>query len=124
MRTRLGAAFGVVVLLVAVMMTLALGRIGELEQRAAAAPDKPAAGSGCAPERGQHPHLDLGLGGAVLLASVVCWFRLTRAIEIPLKEAEFIAETVAAGDLSKEFETERGGVSAACWAGWARWRTC
>ena len=110
MRTRLGAAFGVVVLLVAVMMTLALGRIGELEQRAAAAPDKPAATAQAVPPNEDNTRTWIwGLGGAVLLASVVCWFRLTRAIEIPLKEAEFIAETVAAGDLSKEFETERGG---------------
>ncbi|WP_454766225.1 methyl-accepting chemotaxis protein [Cupriavidus campinensis] len=110
MRTRLGAAFGVVVLLVAVMMALALGRIGALEARAATAPDKPAATAQAQPAGDDHTRGWIwGLGGAVLLASVACWFRLSRAIEVPLKEAEFIAETVAAGDLSKEFETERGG---------------
>ena len=87
MRTRLGAAFGVIVLLVAVMMAMALGQI----------PD------------GSTRGWIWGLGAVVLVFSVVCWFRLVGAIEVPLKEAEFIAETVAAGDLSKEFETDRGG---------------
>ncbi len=87
MRTRLGAAFGVVVLLVAVMMTLALGQIADSGVRG----------------------WIYGLGAAVLVFNVVCWFRLIGAIEAPLREAEFIAETVAAGDLSKDFETERGG---------------
>ena len=87
MRIRLGAAFGVVVVLVAVMMTLALGQIADGDTRGWL----------------------YGLGTAVAVFSVVCWARLASAIEAPLKEAEFIAETVAAGDLSKDFETERGG---------------
>jgi methyl-accepting chemotaxis protein len=87
MRIRLGATFGVIVLLVAIMMTLALD----------AMPDSSPRG------------WIWGLGAAVLAFSVICWFRLTGAIEVPLREAEFIAETVAAGDLSKEFETDRGG---------------
>src|SRR5690606_12418917 len=45
---------------------------------------------------------------AVALGSVLAWL-LTRAIVRPLAEALLIAETVAAGDLSQEFETDRGG---------------
>ena len=87
MRIRLGATFGVILLLVAIMMTLALDAM---------------------PDSGPRGWI-WGLGAAVLAFSVICWFRLTGAIEVPLREAEFIAETVAAGDLSKEFETDRGG---------------
>ncbi len=87
MRTRLGAAFGVIVLLVAAMLVLALGQVADGSTRSWL----------------------WTLAIAVPVFSVICWFRLARAIEEPLKEAEFIAETVAAGDLSKDFETERGG---------------
>jgi len=45
---------------------------------------------------------------AVALGSVMAWL-LTRSIAQPIAEALLIAETVAAGDLSQEFETGRGG---------------
>jgi methyl-accepting chemotaxis protein len=45
---------------------------------------------------------------ALALGSVLAWL-LTRSIVQPIAEALLIAETVAAGDLSQEFETERGG---------------
>jgi len=45
---------------------------------------------------------------AMGLGSVLAWF-LTRSIVQPIDEALHIAETVAAGDLSQEFETRRGG---------------
>ena len=77
MRTRLGAAFGVNVLLVAAILVLAQGHVSDGSTRSWL----------------------WTLGIVVLVFSVVCWFRLARAIEEPLKEAEFIAETVAAGDL-------------------------
>jgi methyl-accepting chemotaxis protein len=48
--------------------------------------------------------------GLLALATGIGWtVGLVRSIVRPLDEAIFIAETVAAGDLSKEFETERGG---------------
>src|SRR5262249_47715450 len=50
-----------------------------------------------------------GLGAAALVISLIAVVGIVRGIEEPLAEAVFIAETVAAGDLSKEFETERGG---------------
>uniref|UniRef100_UPI000D3D4C6F methyl-accepting chemotaxis protein n=1 Tax=unclassified Variovorax TaxID=663243 RepID=UPI000D3D4C6F len=45
---------------------------------------------------------------ALAIGSAVAWL-LTRSIVAPIGEALLIAETVAAGDLSQEFETERGG---------------
>ncbi|QNK68913.1 methyl-accepting chemotaxis protein [Variovorax sp. PAMC26660] len=45
---------------------------------------------------------------SVALGSVLAWL-LTQSITQPIAEALLIAETVAAGDLSQEFETERGG---------------
>ncbi|MDR6537591.1 methyl-accepting chemotaxis protein [Variovorax soli] len=51
----------------------------------------------------------LGLGLLALATGIGWTVGLVRSIVRPLDEAIFIAETVAAGDLSKEFETERGG---------------
>ncbi len=51
----------------------------------------------------------LALGLAALLASAIVVWRLARSIAQPLNEAIYIAETVASGDLSQEFSTERGG---------------
>ena len=45
---------------------------------------------------------------ALALGAVLAWL-LTRSIADPVAEALLIAETVASGDLSQEFETERGG---------------
>jgi methyl-accepting chemotaxis protein len=54
-------------------------------------------------------NLMLGLGLAALLIGITVAVRLIRSIVPPLNEAIYIAETVAAGDLSQEFATERGG---------------
>ncbi|SCK60307.1 methyl-accepting chemotaxis protein [Variovorax sp. HW608] len=45
---------------------------------------------------------------ALAVGSVLAWL-LTRSIALPIDEALRIAETVASGDLSQDFETERGG---------------
>jgi len=45
---------------------------------------------------------------ALAIGVAIAWL-LTRSIVDPIGEALLIAETVAAGDLSQEFETERGG---------------
>ncbi|MGJ7612073.1 MULTISPECIES: methyl-accepting chemotaxis protein [unclassified Variovorax] len=45
---------------------------------------------------------------SLVVGTVVAWV-LTRSIVGPIGEALLIAETVASGDLSKDFETERGG---------------
>ena len=54
-------------------------------------------------------YLMSGLGLAALLAGCAVAYGLMRSIVQPLDEAIYIAETVAAGDLSQEFATERGG---------------
>ncbi len=50
-----------------------------------------------------------GLALAIVVLGMIYVYRLTRSIEQPLGEAVHIAETVASGDLSQEFATERGG---------------
>src|SRR5690349_8669440 len=45
---------------------------------------------------------------ALALGSILAWL-LTRSIVQPIDEALLIADTVASGDLSQEFETDRGG---------------
>lgn len=51
----------------------------------------------------------LGLGGWVCISCVWSWVSLRRRIVAPLQEAILIAETVAAGDLSKEFSSNAEG---------------
>lgn len=50
-----------------------------------------------------------GLGCVALVIGVVSVAMIGHAIDQPLAEAVLIAETVASGDLSQEFHTERGG---------------
>ncbi len=50
-----------------------------------------------------------GLAAMALLCGVACVVLVGRAIDEPLAEAILIAETVASGDLSQEFHSERGG---------------
>ncbi|WP_354686813.1 methyl-accepting chemotaxis protein [Cupriavidus necator] len=54
-------------------------------------------------------NLLLALAAGALAVAVLATWWLARTIEAPLAEAVYIAETVAAGDLSQEFETGRGG---------------
>ena len=54
-------------------------------------------------------NLMLGTGCVALLAGIASCVWISRSIAHPLAEAIFIAETVASGDLSKEFATEREG---------------
>ena len=51
----------------------------------------------------------LALGAWVCISCAWSWFSLRRAIVAPLQEAILIAETVAAGDLSKEFSSSATG---------------
>jgi methyl-accepting chemotaxis protein len=98
---QLGAAFGIVLLLMATGLAIGIAGLQDV------------AGSGVAPELAGHiastRNLMAGFGVAALLAGAGCSAWLARSIMQPLGEAIFIAETVASGDLSKEFETERGG---------------
>ncbi|WP_423198850.1 MULTISPECIES: methyl-accepting chemotaxis protein [unclassified Cupriavidus] len=106
-RARIGMAFGVVLVLMAIMMAVALGRVSDLEARLAGA-GKPAATQAVAEDDSTRPVV-YGLGALALIVSVVAGIGIVRGVQVPLAEAVYIAETVAAGDLSKEFETDRGG---------------
>lgn len=81
-----------------------LGALAETQARQARAGAQ-AADAGIASAR----RWMLGLALAALLLGVAVAWRLGRGIAQPLNEAIYIAETVAAGDLSQEFATERGG---------------
>ncbi|HWT19528.1 MAG TPA: methyl-accepting chemotaxis protein [Variovorax sp.] len=99
---QLGVAFGVVLLLMTAGLVVGIACLQDV-----------AAGSGVAPELAGRiasaRSLMVGFGLAALLAGAGWGVWLARGIMQPLGEAIFIAETVASGDLSKEFETERGG---------------
>ena len=98
---QLGVAFGIVLLLMATGLAAGIACLQDI------------AGGGAAPELARRiestRNLMVGFGLIALLAGVGCSVWLARGIMQPLGEAIFIAETVASGDLSKEFETERGG---------------
>ena len=97
--TRLGLAFGSLLLLTTAMLVLA---IHGLEQAAAA---NATLAAGMTSTR----TLLYGLFALIVLLGIGASHGLARAITQPLEEAILIAETVAAGDLSQEFSTERGG---------------
>ncbi|MDO8251879.1 MAG: MCP four helix bundle domain-containing protein, partial [Rhodoferax sp.] len=78
---------------------LALAQKNRFEQRIADADSSTASAR----------YLMLGLGLAALLVGIGSAYGLIRSIVAPLDEAILIAETVAAGDLSQDFESTRGG---------------
>jgi len=87
--TRLVIAFGILLLLMA-----ALVAIGATAQERSIESTR---------------YLLFGTGGAALVLGVAFAHGLVRSIVDPLEEAIQIAEIVAAGDLSHDFETTRGG---------------
>lgn len=101
-RVRLSAAFVVVLLLAGTALGLGLSRLRALQPSGAE-------GAAVAAEIAATEEWMLGLGLGAVLVAAGCVYGLSRSIEQPLAEAVYIAETVAAGDLSQEFETERGG---------------
>ena len=96
-RTRLGVGFAVVLLLMAAAIAVGLDRL-------------PGAGGGDAQQAIDGARtLMFTLWFAALLVGAAFTYGIARSIAEPLAEAVYIAETVASGDLSKEFETERKG---------------
>ncbi len=96
-RARLGAGFAVVLLLMAAAIAVGLSQLpgtagGNAEQAADSART-----------------LMFALWLVALLACAAFTYGIARGVEQPLGEAVYIAETVASGDLSQEFETERQG---------------
>jgi methyl-accepting chemotaxis protein len=118
-RTLLG--FGAVVLALLAIMATALSGLSSAAavHRQAASRRASAAGGTVARADGSVDAMDavlarsraliIGLGLAGMAVACVAGWSLTRSVTEPLREALYIAETVASGDLSQEFSTERGG---------------
>ena len=122
--TRLGAGFGLVLLLTLLMLAVGYVQLGKLSDTtgqilAAQASQTQPAGAAPAALAQQVAQAQndaagarqwmLGLGAAALLAGVAMALGLVRSIAAPLDDALLIAETVAAGDLSQDFESDHGG---------------
>lgn len=115
-RARLTACFSAVLLVLAIALGMGvtqLRAIGEAAHSAEAGAVTAAKGPAALTQLDQQitttTEWMAGLGIAALLLAVASVHVLSRGIQQPLAEAELIAETVAAGDLSQEFETERSG---------------
>ncbi len=97
--TRLALSFGGMMLIVTAMLFIAISSLNEL----------------AAPSPAMLDHVRTlrvwlyGCFALALLTALGAGRGLSRAIVQPLNEAILIAETVASGDLSQEFSTERGG---------------
>ena len=109
--TRLTLAFGSLALLVALMMGTALSGIGDAERALTQAGASATAGA----PQDVVAHLQgarlwvIGTGCAVFALALFAVFSLRSAIVAPLNQALLIAETVASGDLSQEFESDLQG---------------
>ena len=106
--TRLALAFGGMALLVLWLAGTALSGIGEAEQAL-----RGGAASAQAQAALAHLHSTrawvIGCSGVALVLALAAVFVLRKSIVVPLNQAILIAETVASGDLSQEFESELGG---------------
>jgi methyl-accepting chemotaxis protein len=105
--TRLALAFGGIALLVLLMTVMALSGLGAAEQalQGGAAGQPKAALAQLQSARAW----TLGCSAAVFVLAVVAVVSLRRGIVEPLRQAILIAETVASGDLSQEFESDLQG---------------
>ncbi|WP_342132401.1 methyl-accepting chemotaxis protein [Hydrogenophaga sp. OTU3427] len=111
--TRLIITFGVVMLLVAALLGIGVTHLNNLRREAQAVAGQQredTAGLRAAVDATGNTSLAMyGLGAAALLVSIAAVVGLSRSVVEPLGEAIHIAEIVASGDLSQDFETERGG---------------
>ncbi len=111
-RTVLPLAFAALLLFMLLQAVLGIGGlrdVGQLQHKALAERDRAAAVAAIDDEVASLSRLMALLAGVGLLIGGGCAVALVRSITRPLDEAIVIAETVAAGDLSQEFKTERGG---------------
>jgi methyl-accepting chemotaxis protein len=105
--TRLALAFGGVALLVLLMMVMALSGLGAAQHalQGSAAGQAQSALAQLQSARAW----TIGCGVAVLVLALVAALSLRASIVAPLNQALLIAETVASGDLSQEFESDLQG---------------
>jgi methyl-accepting chemotaxis protein len=102
-RTRLMLAFGLMVVLALVIAAIGAARLADVASMAAAG------APGMAREI-EATRLQLGgLAGVVVVLGLALPVGLARGVGTPLSEAILIAETVASGDLSQDFVSERTG---------------
>ncbi|WP_232540302.1 methyl-accepting chemotaxis protein [Azohydromonas aeria] len=109
--TMLPLGFAAVLLFMGALTALGISGLNDVGRlhRQALGPERAAAAAEVEREVASVSRLMMALAGAGLLAGLGCAAALARAIKRPLDEAVYIAETVAAGDLSQEFKTELGG---------------
>jgi methyl-accepting chemotaxis protein len=106
--TRLALAFGAMVLLTALTTWLGASRIRDLQQ-AVRSPANTTNAAQVVSDADRTAWGLWGLGALALLVGTVSAVGLNRAVSQPLGEALHIAETVASGDLSHDFDNQRGG---------------
>jgi methyl-accepting chemotaxis protein len=117
---RIAIGFAVILLFMAAVVGVADRQLSEMEafSRRAAAMEQSAGPAAAALKTaaaesaagiGETRIAIYGLGIAALAAAAALTFWLAAGIVQPLQEAILIAETVSSGDLSQEFDTERGG---------------
>jgi methyl-accepting chemotaxis protein len=101
--TRLYLAFGLLALLTIWITVLGVSRLGDVGAAAGAANSELARGIASTKVWMQ------GLAALAVVLGLVFAYGMIQSILEPLKEATYIAETVASRDLSQDFETERTG---------------
>ena len=102
-QTRLALAFGTVAVLAVSIAVVGASRLSDVAQMSGRGPQALAQAVGSA-----HTWL-AGLATLTVVLGAVFALMLARSISQPLGEAIHLAETVAAGDLSQDFETQRRG---------------
>ncbi|MET0962396.1 MAG: methyl-accepting chemotaxis protein [Noviherbaspirillum sp.] len=108
--TRIGISFTLVLALslgAAAAGVLQMGELADAARLEAAVASKGAAA--LAASIAMTRMLMLGAGLLAIVASIGCAIWLVSSTVRPLEEALLIADTVASGDLSQEFESSRGG---------------
>ncbi|UUX95672.1 methyl-accepting chemotaxis protein [Aquabacterium sp. J223] len=101
---RLLLAFGAVLLLALAIAGIALDAMSSAAALCPGTAGGPVACAGVLARLQQARWLVIGLGAATLAAALVGAWSLQRAIGRPLQQALLIAQTVASGDLSQEFD--------------------
>ncbi len=110
---RLSLGFGLVLLLAMGMLAVGYAQLGQLSETATGLLQAKAVETTAVAQlqagAAQAQQLMLLLGVAALGVGAVAVVLLVRSLAAPLDDALLIAETVASGDLSQDFESDHGG---------------
>ena len=107
--TRLALAFGGIALVVLLLMAMALSGMGAAEQALQGGPAASPPAQAALAQLQSARAWTIGCSVAVFVLALVAVLSLRRGIVAPLQQAILIAETVASGDLSQEFESDLQG---------------